>query len=290
MPSPTRLQAAMRRPLLRLPVLFALALAAYLGAILGFQLAAKRAPESLAHAATAALGLALGAMLIFAYRLAIRTFEGREPAELHLAGAERPLAAGAALGAALFATVYAVLGALGHLTYLGRGDAGALAAALASSILAAVGEEILMRGVLFRVLEEGFGTLVAILLSGGLFGLLHHGNPGADLTSSVAIALEAGILLGVAYAATRTLWLPIGLHFGWNFTEGGVFGAAVSGSEARGLLRFSIGGSDLVSGGAFGPEASIVAVAVCLAAAAGFVALIARRGRWQPLRFRMRVD
>ena len=58
------------------------------------------------------------------------------------------------------------------------------------------------------------------------FGLIHAANKGATLESTLAIALEAGILLAASYILTRSLWLPIGLHFGWNFTEGGIFGAA----------------------------------------------------------------
>ena len=66
------------------------------------------------------------------------------------------------------------------------------------------------------------------------------------------IVLEAGVLLGLAYAATRSLWLPIGLHFGWNFTEGGIFGASVSGRAYHGMFKFSLSGSDILTGGAFG--------------------------------------
>jgi hypothetical protein len=92
-------------------------------------------------------------------------------------------------------------------------------------------------------------------------------NSGATTVSTVAIALEAGVLLGAAYAACGSLWLPIGLHFGWNFTEGGVFGVAVSGRKAgAGIVNMPLSGSALWTGGQFGPEASLVAVAVCLVA------------------------
>src|SRR5581483_7760086 len=105
--------------------------------------------------------------------------------------------------------------------------------------------------------------------------------------SSAAIALEAGILLAAAYLLTRSLWLPIGLHFGWNFTEGGIFGAAVSGNGAKGLINTSLSGPQLLSGGAFGPEASVAAVGVCLVAAVVMLVLAARRGEWRPLRLRI---
>jgi hypothetical protein len=102
--------------------------------------------------------------------------------------------------------------------------------------------------------------------------------------STVAIALEAGALLGVTYAASRSLWLPMGLHFGWNFTEGGVFGTAVSGGQSHGLIESVLSGPTLVTGGAFGPEASVIALAVCLAATAVTGLWTVRHGRWRPWR------
>lgn len=116
------------------------------------------------------------------------------------------------------------------------GGLSGLGRALAIAIASAVGEEIVFRGVVFRLLEARLGTTIALVLSAAAFGLLHAGNPGATWGSTLAIACESGVLLGLAYAASRALWLPIGLHFGWNFTEGGVFGAAVSGGQNTGLI------------------------------------------------------
>jgi hypothetical protein len=116
-----------------------------------------------------------------------------------------------------------------------------------------------------------------------LFGLAHLANPAATVTSSVAIALEAGILLGATYAATQRLWLPIGLHVGWNFTEGSVFAMTISGHTiATGLLKGSLSGAPLLTGGAFGPEASLVAVLVCLAAALFFLWRVVKLHRVEP--------
>jgi hypothetical protein len=107
---------------------------------------------------------------------------------------------------------------------------------------------------------------------------LHAFNPGATLTSSIAIALEAGVLLAAVFMVTRRLWMVIGLHTAWNFTEGGIFGASVSGGDAHGMLASRFHGPDALTGGAFGPEASIVAVLICLAAGILFL-WIARRRR-----------
>ena len=137
--------------------------------------------------------------------------------------------------------------------------------ALAIAIEAAVGEEIVLRGVVYRRLEERLGAALALLVSASVFGLMHAGNPGANWVSTLAIALESGLLLGLAYAATRSLWLPIGLHFGWGFTEGGIFGAAVSGGKYSGLIDAPLAGPPWVTGGAFGPEASVAALVISLA-------------------------
>jgi hypothetical protein len=226
-------------------------------------------------------------LLLLFYAALVRVFERRSPSEL----APRPGAglafAGAAGGFLLFALVLAALFALGLARWSGGGDAAHIAPMAIAAAFAAVGEELAIRGGVFRVLEEGLGSLAALVLSASLFGLLHAGNTGATPVSTAAIAVEAGLLLGAAYMATRNLWLPIGLHFGWNFTEGGVFGAAVSGGRSHGVWPVSIGGPELLSGGAFGPEASIVAVAISLAATLSLIAVAVRRGEWRPLRLRL---
>jgi hypothetical protein len=113
-------------------------------------------------------------------------------------------------------------------------------------------------------------------------------NPGATLISDVAIVVEAGLLLGAAYALTRNLWLVIGIHAGWNFTEGSVFGVSVSGQPVTASLVHSVlKGPDLLTGGAFGPEASLIAVAVCGLAALILGVLVYRRGGWSRPAFRL---
>jgi hypothetical protein len=95
------------------------------------------------------------------------------------------------------------------------------------------------------------------------------------------------VLLGAAYAATGRLWLPIGLHFGWNFAEGPIFGAAVSGTGiGSGLIEGKFEGPNILTGGQFGPEASVVAVIVCLAAAPYFLWRALQRTEppiWKPV-------
>ncbi|HEX4534548.1 MAG TPA: CPBP family intramembrane glutamic endopeptidase [Rhizomicrobium sp.] len=250
------------------------------------------AKMALVPAAVTAIAAALigAAILIIAYRLLVRWTEHRPATELRASGAAIQLLGGTLIGFVLFAGVYGVLWASGAVTFHGWSNAGGLAGAFAMSLLAGVGEELIFRGAVYRFFENGFGTLIALILSGALFGLIHAANPGATLESSAAIALEAGILLGAAYLLTRSLWLPIGLHFGWNFTEGGIFGTAVSGNKSHGLIDATLSGPQLLSGGVFGPEASVAAVGVCLVAALVMLVLAAQRGHWKPLTFRFRTD
>jgi uncharacterized protein len=139
-----------------------------------------------------------------------------------------------------------------------------------------IAEEFLYRGVLFRLSEDGWGTVPALVFSSVVFGFIHATNPGATLLTSVAIGLGGGLLLGSLYVLTRNLWVAIGLHFGWNLATS-VFGFSVSGVQNPGLLRSSVSGPELWTGGAFGPEAGLPTLIVALLA--GLVILIyAARG------------
>jgi len=221
------------------------------------------------------------AVMILAYRTTVRLLENRRVVELGLRRSGVLILEGIAIGSAIFVVVYAILWIAGVATYTGTGGGLGAVAAAGSAAAAAIGEEIVFRGAVFRILEEGAGTSVALAVSALLFGLLHVFNPGANLFSTLAIALEAGVLLCTAYALTRSLWFPMGLHFGWNFTEGGIFGAAVSGGQTHGLLSFRLQGASALTGGVFGPEASVVAVVVCLTVSGAFAWLTIRRGSWR---------
>ena len=125
----------------------------------------------------------------------------------------------------------------------------------------AVGEEMICRGVIFRWIDERWNTWVALLISALFFGFGHMGNDNATWWSSLAIAIEAGLLLGAAYKWSGSLWLPIGIHWAWNYVQGNVFGLAVSGTDAgHTILNTTVSGPDIITGGAFGPEASIISV------------------------------
>lgn len=131
-------------------------------------------------------------------------------------------------------------------------------------LLVGVVEEVIFRGILFRLITDKWNIAVGLTTSSLLFGLAHLGNPGATLWAALAIALASGWLFGMAYAYHQTIWVPVGMHWAWNYLEGGVFGCSVSGTplDYRPLITPKISGTDLLSGGAFGPEASIICVAI----------------------------
>lgn len=132
----------------------------------------------------------------------------------------------------------------------------------------AVGEEVLFRGILFRMIDKRWNTIAAITSTALLFGLTHLPNDNATLWSAIAIAIEAGILLGVVYKWAGNIWYPIGLHWAWNFSQGCIFGFNVSGTYSGvPLITPTCEGPDLLTGGAFGAEASIITVLVGLATA-----------------------
>ena len=273
----------------RLLIFVVVLMAAYIGLQIAFSKVVPHAPGP-THDLYAVLGVGIMSLAMFGiYGLLVRWLERREATELRLGTAAPNLTIGIVIGAGLFVAVYGVLSLMGVVRIEGLAGQAGLAGAIAGAAFAAVGEELLMRGGMFRIIEDMAGTAAAILVSAGIFGLLHAANKGATVVSSASIALEAGVLLGVAYALTRSLWLPIGLHFGWNFTEGGVFGAAVSGGQSHGVVKVAVSGPDLLTGAAFGPEASVVAVALSLLVSVVIVVMVVRRGQWKPLTFRLRL-
>jgi membrane protease YdiL (CAAX protease family) len=234
----------------------------------------------------------LGALLVaaaalLAYVVFVRVLERRLPvAELALGPAPRELAAGAALGVVLFSLTLGLIAALGYYRIAGVNPWTAMLPTLTLSVISGVVEEVIFRGLVFRIAQQSLGTWLALLLSGLIFGLVHVLNPNASLLAALAIALEAGLLLGAAYLVTGRLWLPIGLHFAWNFTQGGVFGVAVSGNTVPGLLAGRLDGPAPLTGGAFGAEASIIAVLVCSLATAALLWQAQRRGLIVPAPWR----
>jgi hypothetical protein len=121
-------------------------------------------------------------------------------------------------------------------------------------------EELIFRAIVLRLLMRAFGIWPSLALSAALFGALHLANPNATPVAAIAIAVEAGLMLASFYLLTGRLWVSIGVHAAWNFAQGWIWGARVSGIEVKESLYLSApkpGAPEWLSGGAFGPEASV---------------------------------
>lgn len=224
--------------------------------------------------------LASGLMLL-AHRFYALRLERRAVAEFRLAGAAGELARGLLGRLLLVSSVFALLAALQVFRLQGSQPVpiADLLVGLGDMLLVASFEEILVRGIVFKAMEQVWGSLAGLLMSSLLFGLLHLPNEGSTWLSTLNVAV-AGALFAAAYLASGRLWLGIGLHFGWNFGVSRLFSATVSGHKNElGLFHGELSGADWLSGGAFGIEGSAVTLPVLLAVLAMLLRLAQRRGR-----------
>ena len=216
----------------------------------------------------------------FTYIGFVRLVERRPADELAGRGAVRETGAGVAVGAGLQTACVGAVAALGYFQVAGLNPVSVVVPTLAMAVASGYVEEVVFRGVLFRIVEESLGTWIALGLTSLLFGFAHISNPNATVLSSFAIAMEAGVLLGAAYVLTRRLWLAVGIHFAWNFAQGGVFGVRLSGLAVDGLLESELDGPALLTGGEFGLEASVFALALGTATGVLFLVRAGRRGQF----------
>ncbi|WP_260194832.1 CPBP family intramembrane glutamic endopeptidase [Actinophytocola gossypii] len=233
-----------------------------------------------------ALPLGIGSVIavLAGYRKLSRVVERRaDIPELARVRVWSQLRRGALLGSGLFVLLILLIGMFGGWQDMSWGSIWGCLGTAGMVASVAVTEEVLFRGVLFRIMEERTGTMTALVLSSLIFGLTHSINAEATLWGVLSIALTGGMLTTAAYVATRSLWLSIGLHFAWNFTHAGIFGVALSGSAdaPAGLLRTTLSGPTVLTGGTFGPEASLFALLVCVVPTVLLLRRAARTGRIQ---------
>jgi len=212
----------------------------------------------------------------------VRRLEKRPPTEIALAGAPRALGAGTLVGIGIVLASVAVIGLAGGLSIVPGSEPLFAVAALASAATAACMEELVVRGIVLRTLEHWVGTWAALVLTAALFGALHLANPGATWISALTVALTGGLILGLAYVATRRLWLAVGLHFGVNAAQGALLGLPVSGASTRGLFASTVTGPDVLTGGPFGVESSVTVLIVGLGVAFVLARRVLRSGEVVP--------
>lgn len=218
------------------------------------------------------------AAVVLAYRLYVRAFERRPATELAGRHAVRELGAGLLTGAMLVTAVVALLMAVGGYRIAGNnGLSLPVVTPLAMMTFVGVLEEVLSRGIVFRIVEQSLGSWAALAISSLLFGLAHL--PGASASVlAIVITVVAGVLFGAAYLLTRRLWLAIGIHIAWNYTLGSIYSIAVSGREAKGLLEGTVAGPDWLTGGAYGLEGSVFTLIVLASVAAYLLRAAWRKG------------
>jgi membrane protease YdiL (CAAX protease family) len=197
-----------------------------------------------------------------------RLVDRRSFVSLGLAGravAWRDLAVGLLLGAAMVGVLFLVLAALGMVTAIAWAGATTPMEELVPAVLGEVVlfclvgyyEELISRGYHFVNLADGLSQGWAVVLTSASFGILHLANPGAGPASLVGIVV-AGLVFAYARLRTGLLWMPIGVHIGWNLALG-LLGFPVSGIDVPALLSPRVTGPTWATGGAFGPEASVLA-------------------------------
>ena len=219
--------------------------------------------------------------VVLVYKWVVPRIGPHRKDDLPLSGSVTDTLIGLSVGAGLMTLVVGIAAVAGAYRVLGWGGLeDMLEIVLVTGVVAGVIEEILIRGIVFRFLEEFAGSAIALIISALLFGLLHMSNPNATAWSSICIAVEAGVLLGGAYMLTRNLWLAIGLHAGWNVTQGFVWNVPVSGNSFVGMVEAGLYGPDWLSGGAFGLEASVIALIVAGGAGVWIVWQAKKAGHW----------
>jgi len=216
----------------------------------------------------------------FVYRAYVHFVEKRTVTELSGAGAPKELGVGMLVGFALVAAIIGILWLLGYYSVTGVGLWTAVFVLLANNGAGAFVEEILLRGIIFRISEEKLGTWIALAILALLFVILQLAIANATVTSAIVVGVEGGVLPSAAFVLTRRLCVAIGIHFAWDFAQDYVFGTT---SGATGLVRAQLTGPTLLSGGSSGIEGSIIALVLCLIGSAYLLVSAGRKGHFVKL-------
>lgn len=225
-------------------------------------------------------GIVVAIFVIVSYTYLFKFYEKREVKEFSSNGLFKSLTIGIVLGVLLQSFTILVIYLKGGYSIVSINPILFLVPPLTMAFTSAIFEELLMRGILFRITEEKLGSYFALFISAILFGAMHLGNPNSSLIATIGLAIQAGLLLASAYIYSRNLWFPIAIHFAWNFTQTAIFGANVSGATiSKTLITSKIEGAEWFTGGQFGPEGSIQATAFCFIATVILLILSYKEGK-----------
>ncbi len=176
-------------------------------------------------------------------------------------GRSKEINYGILFGLFIMAFAFVFLSVIGEIVFLNYSlDFNQILLSIALFIGVSFFEEIIFRGYMLKNLLESFNPFVALLISSLFFSLIHASNPNVTSLGLCNIFL-AGIFLGVSYVFTKNLWFPIALHFSWNFFQA-MFGFKVSGLDSYSIIEFMIPDNNMINGGEFGFESSILSIIV----------------------------
>ncbi|MRX69599.1 hypothetical protein SAMN06265349_102184 [Flavobacterium resistens] len=218
-------------------------------------------------------GLFVSALCIFSYILFFKKYDKRAIEEFSTKRLAKNLILGTLIGFTLQSLTILVIYLNGSYNVVSINPISFILIPFTIMFTVAIIEEILVRGIILRIVEEKLGSYISLIISSVLFGIFHLANPHGTLISAICITM-AGFMLGAAFIYSRNLWFPIALHFAWNFTQSGIYGAITSGNEkTNSLLNAKIQGPEFITGGEFGPEGSIQAILFCAVGAFVLLAL-----------------
>ena len=219
-------------------------------------------------------GIIASSFVIFTYIYFYRKYEKREIGEFSGKGLLKNTILGVLIGTTLQGLTILVIYFFGDFQLISVNPFSSIITPFAVAFSVAIFEETLLRGIIFRIVEEKLGSYISLLISAIIFGAAHLLNPDSSVISSICIVI-VGFMFGASYIYSRSLWLPIAIHFSWNFVQSGIFGAITSGNEkTSSLFSTKISGAEFITGGAFGPEGTIQATLFWLLVSIVFMVLI----------------
>jgi len=215
----------------------------------------------------------------FAYRIYVVIFEKRPVYEFSFTSFIPETITGVIVGGGMITIAVVVLIVPGYYNVVEFNSVNSLFEGFFRFTNGAFVEEVLFRLIIFKLVEELLGSWLSMAVTALLFGFAHLFNSNATLWSAIAIAIEAGILLAVAFMLTRRVWLAFGIHFGWNFLQASVFGITTSGISFDGLISPEITGPTWLTGGSFGIEASLITFVIGIVAALILLKMVIKDGQ-----------
>ena len=220
-------------------------------------------------------------LFMIVYRWFVRLIERRHALEVGVVHGFREIGTGFLMAASLVILVIGLLTVPGYYKILGWNAMPRIALDLfVKFFMGAFLEELLFRLILFKLTEEWLGSWAALIIQALLFGFSHLANENATVFTSFSIAIIGGLLYTAGFMYTRRIWLPLGLHLGWNYFQSGVFGLPNSGSAYDGLLIPQVTGPAWLTGGSFGIEASYAAILLCFVTGVVLLIKAQRSSQW----------